>query len=171
MNKEDCKKGMLVQFGSDLCRGVVTKINPKRAEVASLDSHKSRPAGTTWRVPYQLMWPLVGGEEIATEMAMRSFQDPENRAVKAWALHGGPQNEVHQELMQEDAYIMGAIHSIFARLEELEGSARRGPSEKINLLFRAFGRDVSKEEARAWVERRRPDALPHENMAAGGPQT
>lgn len=153
MKKEDCKKGMTVQFGKDMCRGVVIKVNPKRAVVSSLDEHKKRQAGLTWCVPYGIMWPLVGGDEIENEMAMLSFANPNGNAVKAWSEARISQKTIHSELLAEDACIMRAIHEIYTRLESTEGRARISLSEKINILFRAFGREVARNEAQEWVSK------------------
>ena len=157
MNKEDCKKGMLVIFGEDKCRGVIVKLNPKRAKVTTLDSHKNRMVGITWSVPYRMMWPVVGGEEVSNEMVMKSFQEPNNVAIKAWS-EAQKGIRPKREYIFEDAMIMQAIHAIYLRLESVEGINRRELSEKINLLFRAIGRDVSKSEADEWMlERTRAD--------------
>lgn len=153
MRKEDCKKGMIVQFGDDMCRGVVTKVNPKRALVATLDGHKGRRSGIEWRVPYGIMWPVVGGDEVGNEMTMRSFQEPDSRAVKTWSEAQRSQKEISKELLVEDVYIMRAIHEIYKKLESTEGRARISLSEKINILFRAFGREVTKNEAQEWVSK------------------
>lgn len=149
MKKEDCKKGMLVIFGEDKCRGVIVKLNPKRAKVTTLDPHKNRMVGLTWSVPYRMMWPLVGREEVSNEMVMKSFQEPNNVAIKVWS-EAQKAIRPKREYIFEDAMIMQAIHTIYVRLEGVEGINRRELSEKINLLFRAIGRDVSKSEADEW---------------------
>lgn len=157
MKKEDCKKGMIVMFGDDKCRGVIVKINPKRAKVSTLDPHKNRRAGLTWSVPYPMMWPVVGGDEVSNEMTMKSFQDPDHNAIKAWS-EAQKAIRPKREYIFEDVMIMQAIHAIYLRLDGVEGTNRRELSEKINLLFRAIGRDVSKSEADEWMlERTRAD--------------
>ena len=155
MKKEDCKKGMLVTFGEDLCRGVIVKLNPKRAKVTTLESHKGRMAGLTWSVPYSLMWPVVGGDEVSNQMTMTSFQKPNDPAIRAWA-EAQKNRPPKKEFVFEDASIMQAIHTIYERLEGVEGDNRRHLSEKINLLFRAIGRDISKSEAEEWMLERTP---------------
>lgn len=149
MKREDCKKGMIVQWGDDMCRGVVIKINPKMAKVTTLDAHKGQRAGLTWRVPYSMLWPVVGGQEIGSEMAMRSFANPNDPAVKAWV---GNQTEHTPigELSIEDEFIMRAICELHAKLDGLEGKERFYDSQKLHLLFRALGRDISQEQAAEW---------------------
>jgi hypothetical protein len=150
VKKEDCKKGMLVIFGEDLCRGVIVKLNPKRAKITTLDSHKGRISGITWSVPYSLMWPVVGGDEISNQMTMTSFQKPNDPAIRAWS-ESQKNRPPKREFVFEDASIMQAIHTIYERLEGVEGDNRRHLSEKINLLFRAIGGDVSKSEVDEWM--------------------
>lgn len=151
MKKEDCRKGMIVSFGADddFCRGVVKKVNPKMAKVTSLDNHRGRPPGLVWRVPYSMLSPVVGGEEIGTEMAIRSFANPDDQAVKDWAANL-PNSEIPDNPDSEDKSILEAIHELYVKLEHLEGQARVRASNKINLLFRALGREVSKESVARW---------------------
>jgi hypothetical protein len=158
MKKEDCKKGMLVIFGEDKCRGVIVKLNPKRAKVNTLDPHKNRMAGLTWSVPYSMMWPMVGGDEISNQMVMTSFQKPNDPAIRAWS-EAQKNRPPKREYILEDALVMQAIHTIYERLDlVLIDRDRRFLSEKINLLFRVIGRDVSKSEADEWMlERTRAD--------------
>lgn len=163
MRKEDCKKGMLVyfgdvhressRFGGKMSRGVVIKINPKKAKVKSIDSAGRWPEGSVWSCPYSLIAPVVGGDEIESEMTMRSFANPNDTAVKAWSEAQKSQEEISKELLPEDAHIMRAINEIYTKLEGTEGRSRIVLSEKINILFRAFGREVSQNEAKEWASR------------------
>ena len=73
--------------------------------------------------------------------------------MKAWSAAQRSQGEISRELLVEDAYIMRAIHEIYTKLDSTEGRARISLSEKINILFRAFGREVTKNEAEEWVSR------------------
>lgn len=150
MKKEDCRKGMVVLFGEDNCRGVIIKVNPKMARVSTLDSHKGKKPGLTWRVPYAMLSPIVGGNEVGTEMAMRSFANPEDVAVKTWASHQ-PDTSIPERLESEDVHILEAIHSLYTKLEGLEGRDRINASSKIHLLFRSIGREVSKESVGKWM--------------------
>ena len=162
MRKEDCKKGMLVyfgdtidvsdRFGGKMSRGVVIKVNPKRARVRSIDPAGKYPAGVVWTCHYSRISPVVGGEEVASEMAMRSFANPGEEAIRVWSEAQKSQGEM-QEFLHEDIHIVRAIHEIYTKLDSLEGRGRIPMCEKINILFRALGREVSKEEAVEWVSK------------------
>lgn len=155
MKKEDCRKGLLVLFGEENCRGVIVKINPKMAKVSTLDSHRGRRPGLIWRVPYAMLSPVVG-TEMRTEMAMRSFASPEDDAVKTWAAHQ-PNTGLPDRLEEEDYHILAAVHILYTKLEGLEGRDRVRASEKIYLMFRVIGREVSKESVERWtIERSTP---------------
>lgn len=149
MKKEDCRKGMVVLFGDDNCRGVVVKVNPKLARVSTLDPHKGRRPGLVWRVPYAMMSPVVT-EDVGTEMAMRSFANPDDVAVKTWASHR-PDTGIPRNLEEEDYHILAAIHILYKKLEGVEDKDRPRMSQKIHLLFRGIGREVSKESVESWT--------------------
>ena len=149
MKKEDCRKGLVVLFGEDNCRGVIVKINPKMAKVSTLDSHRGKRPGLTWCVPYAMLSPVVG-TEMGTEMAMRSFASPEDAAVKTWASHQ-PKTDIPERLEEEDYHILAAIHILYKKLEGIEGRDRVRTSEKIHLMFRAIGQEVSKESVEKWM--------------------
>lgn len=149
MKKEDCRKGLVVLFGEDNCRGVIVKVNPKMAKVSTLDSHKGKRPGLVWRVPYPMLSPVIG-TEVGTEMAMRSFANPNDSAVKTWASNQTP-GGIPERLEEEDHHILGAIHILYTKLEGLEGRQRARVSEKIHLLFRSLGREVSKESVEKWM--------------------
>ena len=153
MDKKDCRVGMIVQFGQDMCRGVVIKINRSRAVVSALDAHKRAPPGTTWLVYLTKMHPVVGGDELVNEMFMRSFAEPESKAIKAWSRAQQANKELAGRLSLEDSHIMRAIYEIYMRLEKVDGRARIEPSDKINTLFRALGRSVTMEESNLWAAR------------------
>lgn len=152
MKKEDCRKGLVVLFGEDNCRGVVIKVNPKLAKVSTLDSHKGRKPGLIWRVPYAMMSPIVG-DQVGTEMAMRSFANPDDTAVKTWASHR-PNTDIPEKLEEEDTHILEAIHVLYTKLEGLDGGDRTRASGKIHLLFRSIGREVSRESVEKWMRER-----------------
>jgi len=136
-------------FGEDNCRGVIVKINPKMAKVSTLDGHKGRRPGLIWRVPYAMLSPVVGAE-VGTEMAMRSFASPDNCAVKTWA-GNQPKTDIPERLEEEDYHVLAAIHILYTKLEGLQGRDRVRASEKIYLMFRALGREVSKESVEKWT--------------------
>jgi hypothetical protein len=153
MKKEDFKVGMIVKFGRDrfgpgsMPRGVIVKINPKKAKVKSLDPAGKWPAGCIWTCPYGGLVPFVGGDEVSNEMTMRSFENPNDLGVKAWSAAQKSKPDLPDSLPAEDEHIVRAIHELYLRLEDLDGADRIGPSGKIHLLFRALGREVSREEA------------------------
>lgn len=149
MKKEDCRKGLVVLFGEDNCRGVIVKVNPKMAKVSTLDSHKGRRPGLFWRVPYAMLSPVVG-TEMGTEMAMRSFASPDDTAVKTWASHQ-PSTDIPRKLEEEDYHILAAIHILYTKLDGLDGKDRIRASGKIHLMFRAIGQEVSKESVEKWT--------------------
>jgi len=62
MLRENCKIGMEVIFGrgrGEKTRGIVRKINLKKAKVEILEDRGSRsPKGAEWGVPYSMMEPV-----------------------------------------------------------------------------------------------------------------
>jgi len=157
MKKEDCQVGMVVRFGADrfgiehMPRGVIIKINPKRAQVKSLDQAGKWPAGAVWRCPYGGLVPVVGGNEVANEMTMRSFERPDDPAVKAWSARQKAMEAKPKSLQPEDKHIMHAIYEIYQRLDDCTARERNHLSQKINLLFRFIGREVTKVDVERWI--------------------
>lgn len=159
MRREDCKVGMVVQFQDTFDRGVVLKVNPVMVRVKLLDDHRHWRAGTTLKCQYSLIAPFVAaGEEVSNEMMMRSFQDPEDKAVKAWSAAQKNRGSVPTDCPPEDELIVRAILEIYSRLDDLNGKARFDLSHKINLLFRAVGHEFTREEAEKFLEGTRADA-------------
>lgn len=158
MKKEDFKVGQLVyfgdtigdsyKFGGKMCRGVIIKINPKRAKVRALDPVGKWPAGCLWTCHYFTLVPVVGGDEVSNEMTMRSFEKPNDPAVKAWSAAQKNKPPLPETLAPDDEYIVRAINEIYERIDDCEQKERNELSRKIYLLFRAIGREVSREEAR-----------------------
>jgi hypothetical protein len=159
MKKEDFKVGMVVRFGSDrfgiknMPRGVIIKINPKRAKIKTIDPAGRWPAGCIWSCHYSGLFPVVEVEEVSNEMTMRSFERPNDTAIKAWSAAQKSKGELTDSLQDEDEHIVRAIYELYIKLKDSEGEARFGPSDKIHLLFRALGREVSEEEARTLIEK------------------
>jgi hypothetical protein len=159
MKKEDFKVGMVVKFGRDrfgagsMPRGVIIKINPKKAKVKSLDPAGKWPAGCIWTCPYAGLVPFIGGDEISNEMTMRSFANPNDTAIKAWSAAQKLKPDLPERLSSEDEHIVRAIHELYLKLHELEGAERIVPSGKIHLLFRVLGREVSRDEAESLLQR------------------
>lgn len=158
MRKEDFKVGQVVYFGDTIShsakfggkmhRGVILKLNPKRAKLKSLDPASKWPAGVIWHCHYQFLVPLVGGDEVANEMTMRSFEKPDDPAVKAWSAAQKNKAPLPESLSPEDEHIVRAINEIYEKIDDCDQRGRNDLSLKINLLFRAIGREVSREEAK-----------------------
>jgi len=151
MKKEDFQVGMIVRFGADrfgpdnMPRGVILKLNPKRAQVKALDKAGKWPAGAVWRCPYGGLVPEVASEALSNEMTMRSFEKPGDEGIKAWSGRQKKQAAAPRAIKPEDTHIVRSIHEIYERLEG--GSDSRELYCKIHLLFRAIGREISKQEA------------------------
>lgn len=158
MRKEDFKVGQMVyfgdtnrettRFGGKMSRGVIIKLNPKRAKVKSIDPAGRWPAGAIWTCSYSGLVPVVGGEEVSNEMTMRSFENPDDVGVKAWSAAQKNKPHLPESLSPEDEHIVRAINEIYDRIDDCTQKERNALSLKINLLFRAIGREVSREEAR-----------------------
>lgn len=161
LTKADFRVGQLVQFGSTVnptdirrfkgvvARGVIVKLNPKKAKVKALDPLSKWPAGAVWSCPYGTLVPVVGGAEVTNEMTMKSFETPDDTAVKAWSAAQKSNPPLPKDMSAEDEHIMRAIHEIYLKIDE-PGEDRNELSRKITLLFRAVGREVGKEEAADW---------------------
>lgn len=151
MKKEDFQVGMVVRFGADrfgpgnMPRGVIVKVNPKRAKVKALDQAGKWPAGAIWTCPYRGLVPEVSSEALSNEMAMRSFERPGDDGIKAWSERQKKQAAASRAIKPEDEHIVRAIHEIYERIDSSPES--RDLSCKIHLLFRAIGREVSRQEA------------------------
>jgi len=163
MKKEDFQVGMIVKFGRDrfgqenMARGVIIKVNPKKAKVKSLEQAGKWPAGSIWTCPYGGLVPVVGGSEVSNEMTMRSFEKPNDTAVKAWSARQKVMEAKPRSLKAEDKHIMRAIHEIYQSLGLCEGRRKDELSMKISLLFRVIGREIPKEEVEAWMLERTHD--------------
>lgn len=161
MRKEDCKVGMLVYFGDatktsrrfkgKASRGVILKLNPKRAKVRSLDPAGRWPAGVTWNCSYGSLVPVVGGDEVTNEMTMRSFENPGDAGIKAWSEAQKSRKTLPESLKSEDEHLMRAICEIYGKIDDVQTRERGELSMKLNLLFRAIGFEVTKTEAEAWM--------------------
>jgi hypothetical protein len=82
---------------------------------------------------------------------MRSFETPNDTAVKAWSARQKSMESVPKSLKAEDKHIMRAIHEIYQRLDKCGVRERNELSAKITLLFRAIGREVPKYEVEEWM--------------------
>lgn len=141
------------RFGGKMSRGVVIKVNPKKAKVKSIDPAGRHPEGSVWSCPYSLIAPVVGGDEVEAEMTMRSFANPNDEAVKAWSAAQMSQKEMSGALLPEDEYILRAIVEIYTKIDVEKGREMVLLLEKINILFRAYGRNISKKDAEELLSR------------------
>jgi len=158
LKKEDFSVGQLVyfgdtdkvtsRFGGKKSKGVIVKLNPRRAKVKALEPAGRWPAGAVWACGYGSLVPVVGGEEISNEMTMRSFQTPDDNAIKAWSAAQKNKKPLPEKLPPEDEHLVRAVNEIYDRLDECDGGSRNELCRKIQLIFRALGREVSREEAR-----------------------
>lgn len=68
MDRSHAHIGMRIVFGSagsEQTLGRIVAVNQVRAKVETLESGASRPAGTLFNVPYQLMRPANHGQAPA----------------------------------------------------------------------------------------------------------
>lgn len=146
MEKNDCRKGMLVEIYPDGSKGIVVKVNPKNAKIKLITNHKHSKAGELWRIPYALLNFVPNGTE---EVIMRSFEQPDNEGIKVFVEENKPDAEVVTNC-EEDKHIMTAVCLIYDMIDDKKGKERFELCSKINSLFSALGREVSPEAAEKW---------------------
>lgn len=179
MKREECRDGMVVYDRIGHARAVVIKCNPKNARVRLIEPGRS-PAGALWNIPYALLDPVFS-ENLNTEMMMRSFEDPDNPAFKSY--FSAQKDNTLPDLVEgtPDYHIVMAICALWERLkdenlerecqeeiekEALKPNSKRRPStimrdiqaqysSKINSLFSAIGREVTREVAEKWIADRK----------------
>lgn len=166
MKKEDCRVGMVVWESEWEIRAVVTKCNPKRAVVKTLEdlpgSGRGHKAGSTWNIPYKFLEPWVDSK-AGTFMVMKSFEQPDNQGVKTYFAHANKADDpVEVEEGTPQYFVMRAVCELWRRLDDeslaaesgsklhAERRLRAGYSDMINRLFGVLGREVSKEAADNW---------------------
>jgi hypothetical protein len=175
MNRDECRVGMIVEFGrenGERTKGIIVKMNPKKAKVRILESRgagRGSEAGSQWGVPYSMM-VAAQGANTETAVVMQSFAQPENPAFKAFAQ---AKTEAEQPIPytpfqnHSEQLILEAINALYCELspENLtcDGelpfhavNARRSKLQsRLNYLFKAFGREVSETAVWNWMEDRR----------------
>lgn len=156
MNKNECRVGMLVNIIGESAKAVVIKSNPKRARIKIVQGSISRfSTHSVWNVPYSHLNPLVSGDDSDhSMMVMKSFEEPGSTAVKAYMTQAEKANLPLGELNRVDELIVEAIHELYETIDNFFGPKRYNLSNKINLLFSALGREVSKEAAEGWIKSR-----------------
>lgn len=149
MLKQECRVGMVVEMMPEGKKAIVVKINPKRAQVRTIEPFRERNTGRVWNCPYHLIQPVVGEHSM---VVMKSFEQPENRGIKAYMDSYVADQELG-ELSKTDEYIVRAICEIYSRIDDTKGPERYELSSKINSLFTALGREVSQQVAENWQQK------------------
>lgn len=174
MKREDCRIGMIVEFGrenGERTKGVIAKMNPKKAKVRIIEtrgSGRGSDAGSQWGVPYGMMAAV---QDATTEAAviMQSFANPGNPAVKAFAqakivadqpVPYSPFNHA-ENLILEAIYVTHMALSpenltCDGELPMHEVNAKRSRfNARLTHLFKALGREVGECAACDWMDEKR----------------
>lgn len=154
MIKNDCRVGMLVEMLPEGIRAVVIKVNPKRAKVKTIDVMQGRgrggDPGSTWSCPYSMLRPLVG--EKAT-VVMKSYEQPDNPGIKTFMNREALAEMDVGDLEPHEEHIMRAICMVYDLLDDQSRNDGYKLHSKINSLFTALGREVSKDAAEKWLRK------------------
>lgn len=154
MNRDECRVGMLVDIGDESVKAIVIKANPRRAKVRIAESQKRGRfvVGSIWNVPYNRLVPILRDSSDHTMIVMKSFEEPENDAIKTYMKQAEKADLPIGELERQDELILEAICEIYNKIDDFKGKKRYELSSKINLLFAALGREVSKEASEEWMK-------------------
>jgi hypothetical protein len=174
MIREECREGLIVEFGrenGERTKGVVVKMNPKKAKVRIFESRgagRGSQSGAVWGVPYSLM---IAVQDAVTEtaVAMQSFAQPNNPAFKAFSQAQVVANQpvAYNPFAHVENLILEAIYITHMELSpenltcdgELpvrEVNARRSKlNSRLTYLYKAYGRDVSESAACDWMDEKR----------------
>lgn len=154
MIREECRVGMVVEFGRDSgewTRGTIIKVNPTKAKVKTLEARGSGRGsfvGAEWSVPYSMMRPAtsagVGTPYIPS--------DPSDAPLSEYMSHGDTcivlaivdaYNSLSPEFLTADGERpMSQVHALRRKLEN-----------RLSHLFIALGRRVSEKVAYDWAEK------------------
>ena len=176
MTREDCRIGMIVEFGrenGERTKGVIVKMNPKKAKVRILESRgegRGSQSGSVWGVPYSMMI-AVQDAITETEIAMQSFAQPDNPAFKAFAQAKSMADQPvpYNRFTYVDNLILEAIHATHMDLSpenltcdgELPVHAVNAKRSKLNArlthLYKAFGREVGESASCDWMDEKRKE--------------
>ena len=159
MLRENCKVGMVVEFGREngqKTKGQVIKMNPKMAKVKILEARGQRSGeGAIWNVAYSLITAQFPEAMPTNTVEELNKFDRMNEQV-----HYSP------FMPHAEVCIMEAIVSTYNELSPENLSCdgelsitqvhvRRGKLEnRLNHLFKALGRTVSESSAYSWAEQR-----------------
>jgi len=174
MIREECRIGMIVEFGrenGERTKGVVVKMNPKKAKIRILESRgagRGSQAGSQWGVPYSMMF-AVQDAVTETAVAMQSFAQPNNPAFKAFAQAKSiaDQPVPYNPFAHVDNLILEAIYithmdlspenlSCDGELPMYQVNARRSKlNARLTYLYKAYGREVSESAVCDWMDEKK----------------
>jgi hypothetical protein len=152
MIREECKIGMVVEFGrnnGEWTKGEIVKLNPTKAKVKTLEARGSGRGGfvgAEWGVPYSMIRP-VGGTTVVREEPLNynRFRDrAENLVIEAIV---STYHQLEPEWLTADGE--RPIHQVHALRSKL--------NTRLSHLFRALGRTVSEEQAFGWSEQKQKE--------------
>lgn len=149
MLKEDCRVGMVVEMMPEGKKAVVVKLNPKRAQVRTIEPFREKGTGRVWNCPYSLLQPIIGGHSM---VVMKSFEQPGNRGIKTY-MDSYVADQDLEDMDKADEHILRAIHEIYSVIDDTKGQERYKLSSKINSLFSALGREVSQRVVEDWIRK------------------
>jgi hypothetical protein len=174
MNREDCRIGMIVEFGREngqRTKGVIVKMNPKKAKIRIIESRgagRGSQTGSLWVVSYGV---IVAAQDATTEttIAMQSFVQPNNPAFKAFAQAKSMADQPvpYNPFTQADNLILEAIYCTHMELSpenlscdgELPAHVVNARRSKLNArlthLYKAFGREVGESASCNWMDEKR----------------
>jgi hypothetical protein len=158
MLREDCRVGMVVEFGrrnGEMTKGTVVKINPKMAKVQIMEDRglgRGGSVGSVWGVSYALMRPVDASGSPSQPLPVRI----------------NPANEPYpySPFARCDNHIMDAIFCCYCDLspENLTADGERPIADarrirnmldsKLQHLFKALGRPVSEDVAMDWHDKK-----------------
>lgn len=150
MIREECRVGMVVEFGRDSgewTRGTIIKINPTRARVKTIEARgggRGSFVGAEWNVPYSMMRSASAGDT--------PHHDPSDSPLSEYMSHGDTcivlaivdaYNSLSPEFLTADGERpMSQVHALRRKLEN-----------RLSHLFIALGRRVSEKVAYDWAEK------------------
>jgi len=174
MLREDCRVGMVVEFGrenGEWTKGEIVKMNPMKAKVKTLEQRgngRGSQVGTEWGVPYSMMRPLIGTQEVLdflksapqipcpygedhpsgdchhlktdTPIPYNRFQDHAEQCILEAIV------ATYSQLSPENLTCDGELprHVVMANYSKLNA--------RLQSLFKAYGRSVSESVAYKWME-------------------
>ena len=145
MNREECRVGMNVIFGSgngEKTRGVVVKVNPTKAKVRTTESrgYKQHDAGTIWTVPYPLLQMVDdNGTVVEKEIKYNPFTHVDNLILEAVLCCYG-------ELSPENLSCDGEAN--YYQMINRKNTINK----KLKGLLIAYGTEISEKQIYDWHE-------------------